>query len=66
MKQELQDKHIALISSDNPAGMWNRDLLSIMFYDLEIELDALNEYAELEKFCGKYYRMSLNDWVESL
>ena len=33
---------------------------------LQDELNSIDSYTELDEFIGKYYRMSLAEWIKSL
>jgi hypothetical protein len=66
ISDELKSKHLELIHPDYAPGLWNRDLLSCMFSDLQAKIKTCDTYDKLNDFLLEYYRMSLNEWIESL
>jgi len=72
----LQPKAVRKIMTDEIRGKFAililtspllKDFLFAIQYDVLKELDEHQyNYAQLDVFCGKYYQMSLEDWVKSL
>jgi hypothetical protein len=62
MKQELDGKINNILESCDT----HYDLINSLKWDLLEKLNACSSYDELETFCTNYYRMSLDEWVQSL
>jgi hypothetical protein len=66
LKDELELKQRDIINPNNPGGLWHKDFLLEAFYTVKEILESCTTYEELDNYISRFYRMSLNDWIESL
>jgi hypothetical protein len=67
LKKENSDTFQVLRNAARNMGSGHADdLLSELRSQVNDEIDAIKDYADADRFIGKYYRMNLTEWANSL